>query len=157
MLLFSYGVTNAVPFFEPLLAPLHAFLFQHVFLFSQVPFFEPLLGLIGGLLSGPINFLLPVALYLGALCRDLGATARESDEAAEASLLRLARLGRAASTRLPLGERIGLALIVAFVLGTMVVGTYSTVTSLAARWRELGGPFACHPLVLVNNSDPCGG
>mmetsp|Transcript_3426 Transcript_3426/g.10560 ORF Transcript_3426/g.10560 Transcript_3426/m.10560 type:complete len:83 (+) Transcript_3426:161-409(+) len=54
MLLFSYGVTNAVPFFEPLL------------------------GLIGGLLSGPINFLLPVALYLGALCRDLGATARGS-------------------------------------------------------------------------------
>mmetsp|Transcript_13222 Transcript_13222/g.42265 ORF Transcript_13222/g.42265 Transcript_13222/m.42265 type:complete len:456 (+) Transcript_13222:188-1555(+) len=133
MLFFSYGVTNAVPFFEPLL------------------------GLIGGLLSGPINFLLPIALYLGALCRDLGATARESDEAAEASLLRLARLGRAASTRLPLGERIGLALIVAFVLGTMVVGTYSTATSLAARWRELGGPFACHPLVLVNNSDPCGG
>ena len=133
------------------------FFFESVFLFSQVPFFEPLLGLIGGLLSGPINFLLPIALYLGALCRDLGATARESDEAAEASLLRLARLGRAASTRLPLGERIGLALIVAFVLGTMVVGTYSTVTSLAARWRELGGPFACHPLVLVNNSDPCGG
>lgn len=33
---------------------------------NAVPFFSQLLGLIGGLLAGPVNFLLPMALYLVA-------------------------------------------------------------------------------------------
>eukprot|EP00408_Alexandrium_pacificum_P018511 CAMPEP_0171185294 /NCGR_PEP_ID=MMETSP0790-20130122/16228_1 /TAXON_ID=2925 /ORGANISM="Alexandrium catenella, Strain OF101" /LENGTH=509 /DNA_ID=CAMNT_0011650313 /DNA_START=39 /DNA_END=1568 /DNA_ORIENTATION=+ len=36
---------------------------------NAVPFFSQLLGLIGGLLAGPINFLIPIALYLAALGR----------------------------------------------------------------------------------------
>ena len=36
---------------------------------NAVPFFDALLGLVGGLLSAPISFGLPVVFYLGAVAR----------------------------------------------------------------------------------------
>eukprot|EP00411_Alexandrium_monilatum_P123333 CAMPEP_0175644210 /NCGR_PEP_ID=MMETSP0097-20121207/6192_1 /TAXON_ID=311494 /ORGANISM="Alexandrium monilatum, Strain CCMP3105" /LENGTH=499 /DNA_ID=CAMNT_0016950077 /DNA_START=42 /DNA_END=1542 /DNA_ORIENTATION=+ len=36
---------------------------------NAVPFFSNLLGLIGGLLAGPINFIIPIVFYLAALMR----------------------------------------------------------------------------------------
>jgi len=36
---------------------------------NAIPFFSQMLGLIGGLLAGPINFVLPIILYLAALRR----------------------------------------------------------------------------------------
>ena len=44
MLLFSYGVTNAVPFFEPPLAPLHAFLFPVCLSFFTGPLLRAAAG-----------------------------------------------------------------------------------------------------------------
>merc|ERR1740123_2167414 len=41
-------------------------LFSGFVLANAVPFFSQFLGLLGGLLAGPINFLLPIVLFLVA-------------------------------------------------------------------------------------------
>ena len=41
---------------------------------NLIPFFDAMLGLIGGLLAGPISFLLPIAFYLAAKFRGAQAT-----------------------------------------------------------------------------------
>jgi len=134
MLLFSFLVTNAAPFFEPLL------------------------GLIGGLLGGPINFLLPIALYLGAISRALPLSERGEYDDDATAWRKAACVACSASLHLRARERCALLLISAFILGTMLFGTYSTVASLVHKWGEVGGgPFACHPLAVVNSSDVCGG
>ena len=55
MLLFSYGVTNAVPFFEPPLAPLHAFLFPVCLSFFTGPLLRAAAGHVQ--ISPPTPFL----------------------------------------------------------------------------------------------------
>lgn len=47
------------------------------FVANMVPFFDDMLGLIGGMLSAPISFFLPIALFVGA-----ARAARADDEAA---------------------------------------------------------------------------
>ena len=106
------------------------------------------LGLIGGLCSGPTNFLLPMLFYLGAL-------ARSPPPGAAAPPSLWGRLVLAARRELPPTERAALLLISGFILLTMVLGTYSVAADIARRWDTLGGPFACHALALVNSSDPC--
>lgn len=46
---------------------------------NAVPFFSELLGLVGGLLSGPINFILPMALFLVARRRALTTISQPTD------------------------------------------------------------------------------
>lgn len=50
---------------------------------NAVPFFSQLLGLIGGLLAGPINFLIPIVFYLTAFGRHLRLHKREAVDRAE--------------------------------------------------------------------------
>jgi len=48
---------------------------------NAIPFFSQLLGLIGGLLAGPINFLLPIGFYVAALGQHLhGSEAQHSGD-----------------------------------------------------------------------------
>jgi hypothetical protein len=51
---------------------------------NAIPFFSQLLGIIGGLFAGPINFLLPILLYLLALGHNLEAATNVKEKPREA-------------------------------------------------------------------------
>jgi len=122
---------------------------------NAVPFFSQLLGLIGGFLSGPINFLLPILLYLVALGRhscvagtgkssEEESNSDESDESDEGEPS-LVIAWRAVSTM----RSAGLALIgcvCVFVILTMVLGVTDVVKQIIRLGGEYGMAFSCHAL-----------
>ena len=95
---------------------------------NLIPFFDDMLGLIGGILGGPISFLLPIAFYLAAKFKDPRG----------ASMLELA-------CRVQWWVWIGIIVTTVFIVLTMFVGTYSTILAIASRFNILGYPFECHP------------
>lgn len=114
---------------------------------NAIPFFDDLLGLLGGFLSGPINFLLPILFYFGSLLRSM------SENEPEGAVP--GRLWSVVSRHLSLAGRVFLLIVVCFILLTMGLGTYSTIVDIVRKSGTFGGPFTCHPLQTVNASGLC--
>lgn len=90
---------------------------------NSIPFFSDLLGLIGGLLSGPVSFLLPMALFLRATRMKASSTNS---------------LGGVQSV-----DGVLITLIGVFILLTMVVGTYNVLVNIVSDTSMYGLPFSC--------------
>ena len=107
---------------------------------NLIPFFDAMLGLIGGVLGGPISFLLPIAFYLAAKFRN----------ARGESKLELA-------CRVRWWVWIGIFLTTVFIVMTMFVGTYSTISGIISKFGKFGFPFECHPYQLYQaTNESCG-
>mmetsp|Transcript_89498 Transcript_89498/g.261576 ORF Transcript_89498/g.261576 Transcript_89498/m.261576 type:complete len:499 (+) Transcript_89498:38-1534(+) len=120
---------------------------------NAVPFFSEFLGLVGGLLSGPISFLLPMVLYRRALAQrpDTGAT--QGDASFEdVSKLPTALAPDGLDTplqdagKLSSADRVLFAAVGLITLLTMVFGTYQEVLQVIANVDKIGPPFSCQPL-----------
>lgn len=114
-------------------------LFVAFFVANAIPFFSDFLGLVGGLLSGPISFLLPMALYVGA---------RRKLRASRLDLLAPEKANIFMSSTEPLVARadmVAFMLIGILTLLTMVVGSYSNVKNILDHMAQYGAPFTCHP------------
>jgi len=105
---------------------------------NSIPFFDDLLGIIGGLLSGPISFLLPMALLAGA-CKAAPAEFLGNHEAREVQSKRYTTIF----------DLVSCLLIGVFILLTMFVGTSQVILSIVQRSKSLGPPFSCHVLDTV--------
>lgn len=84
------------------------------------PFFSELVSLLGALMLAPISYMLPIALFLGA------------------KYLAGDRL------QVPLWYWPAMALTFLGALCIMIVGTYSSLQTIAAGWSTFGAPFSCH-------------
>jgi len=131
---------------------------------NSIPFFELLMGLIGGLLGGPINFLIPIFLYLIALTKysdpsgsDPARALLSKDKGGGSGNGRpftFRGLVRALSSQ-PWWEVVTLVIIVAFIIMTMVIGTTQVISRIVDRTSTMGLPFACH--ALEPHKRPCNG
>lgn len=124
------------------------------------PFFYQLMGLIGGLLAAPINFLVPIALYLTAIGRSQHPQVpRMSTSKSNASMWSSGSFGWpeeekptvianmcAGASALPLGEKLLVLFTVALICGVSTVGVYSQALAIIDSWKSLGAPFTCHAL-----------
>jgi len=123
---------------------------------NSIPFFSQLLGLIGGLLSGPINFIFPLFIYAVAQGRlsiagaltdsdssdtDAGAPADRASSAMRASSLASAAHGLRG---LPIWEVVAIACITLFTLLTMFLGVTDVLAEIVRLNGEYGAPFSCH-------------
>uniref|UniRef100_A0A7S2PGK9 Amino acid transporter transmembrane domain-containing protein n=1 Tax=Zooxanthella nutricula TaxID=1333877 RepID=A0A7S2PGK9_9DINO len=119
---------------------------------NAVPFFSQLLGLIGGLCSGPINFLLPIFLFLVASGRCAVAkgedTADSSDSGADACASRPVESSLSAARRglsgVGAGDLAFMGAICVFIVLTMVLGVTSVVRQIIEEQGAQGRPFTCH-------------
>jgi amino acid permease len=102
---------------------------------NAIPFFSQLLGLLGGLLSGPISFLLPMLLFAGA--------AYLPERHSRHGSLSKASMGT--SDGISRSDIILCVCIAMFVILTMVVGTTSVVRDILSR-SSYDPPFSCVPL-----------
>mmetsp|Transcript_24135 Transcript_24135/g.56193 ORF Transcript_24135/g.56193 Transcript_24135/m.56193 type:complete len:368 (-) Transcript_24135:73-1176(-) len=114
---------------------------------NAVPFFSQLLGLIGGLLAGPINFLLPMVLYLAA-------RRRHATEVGYGSCVATAGLA-SAFRGLPVWEILLLGFTLVLTLLTMVVGVADQVRQIMSLEVALGAPFSCHALAATPADRAC--
>jgi hypothetical protein len=144
-----------------------------------LPFFSQLLGLVGGLLSGPINFVLPLALFLAARRQVLGLAAavppnpQGSEEGArlrdvqgcseeavsDASFTATASAGEdgigsgPSLCRLRVLDWLLMLVTVGFTLTTMVFGVSDVIGQIIVLQGSDGAPFACHALKLHDVTD----
>jgi len=129
------------------------------FIANVIPFFSDLLGLIGGLLSGPTSFLLPIAFYIGAHrhVTACGGHAMTETAAVEYDMIEVSQLTGEPTVepklltasvvgRVPFGDMICAAILVLFVILTMIFGTYDNIRNVIQNMGSHGPPFACHPL-----------
>jgi len=119
---------------------------------NAVPFFSQLLGLIGGFLSGPINFVLPMILYLLAVGRHELASTGTKDEAglSRSSTLNATKPScivalRAAARKVRPWEVVAMLITTSFIVLTMVIGVSDVIRQIVALNGKFGPPFACHP------------
>jgi len=107
---------------------------------NAIPFFSNLLGLIGGLLSGPVSFLLPIALYIGALRLEsqTGFSSPEQPLAVSDDTGKIRGLSKF--------DILCMCVISIFILMTMVVGTYTEIKDIVKNLSTYGAPFSCHLL-----------
>merc|ERR1712062_215753 len=106
---------------------------------NSIPFFSDFLGLIGGFLNGPVSFLLPITLFLGAL------RCTREDLLAEPSASSIWGYGRNTQDLQPL-DMVLILLTMILILTTMVVGTYDVLTDIAKKISVYGAPFSCKAL-----------
>jgi len=118
---------------------------------NSVPFFDNLTGLVGGLLAAPVNFLLPVGLYLTARSRWLKLKEEDSEEqGCWASMC-------TGYCSLPWSEMLFITFIIVFTLCTMFVGVCEQSIEIIEKWSTFGAPFSCQAQVVsVSNVNPCG-
>lgn len=139
---------------------------------NAIPFFSQFLGLIGGLLAGPINFLLPIVLFIAAQGHFLkveketsnvelseAATEetedRSTDESSDSDLDN-SGFCMAALQSLPAWELVAMTAIATFVALTMVFGVYSEIAEILRLENEFGAPFTCHPLDMAKPGNNTG-
>lgn len=147
---------------------------------NSVPFFSQLLGLVGGLLAGPINFVLPLALFLaarrravrltaavppspqgsedGACLRDVRwcSEAQESDAGSTATTASASEddVGCVRSLcRLRALDWLLMLATVGFTLTTMVFGVSDVIGQIIHLEGSDGAMFACHALKLHDVTD----
>merc|ERR1712157_702550 len=113
---------------------------------NAVPFFTQLLGLIGGFLAGPINFLIPIVLFLVAQGQYLNMAAADNETGAPSIVPSMLKLTVKAYWSLPVWERVLIPFIACLIALTMVVGVTEQVLSIVKLEASLGAPFACHAL-----------
>jgi len=135
---------------------------------NAVPFFNQLLGLLGGLLGGPINFLLPIFLYLVALgrdghagsckevdckevdggssCEDLGTDGRDLSK--KSSFIAACRGLR----KLSFPEVLLICFIYVFISFTMFLGVSNVIGQIIEMNGEFGPPFSCHAFASANTN-----
>jgi len=129
----------------------------------SIPFFSDLLGLLGGLLSGPISYLLPIAFFVGTCRREKRVT--QGPETVETGgnaeivdpssiersepLLGCGRCKRLSSmlreSPLTQTDVVICVTIIAFIIMTMFVGTFSVIQRILEKSDE-NPPFSCAPL-----------
>lgn len=110
---------------------------------NAIPFFNEFLGIIGGLLSGPISFLLPIFFFLATRS---GAGSTVGIEFAGDHSLARSVITATVGKRLNYFDAIAMVGVVALVLLTMFVGTYSEIHDVIKNVQKMGGPFSCKPL-----------
>lgn len=129
------------------------------FVANSIPFFSDFLGLVGGFLSGPISFLLPMAFFVGAQqlkgqsrmtpgieCPSLGR--RSNPEEALEVIDKLCPPSKAPKIQnlvdnSDLAAFVGIGLLVVL---TMCVGTSSVIFDIVQRTKSNGLPFSCKAL-----------
>lgn len=107
------------------------------FVANLIPYFDSMLGLVGGLLAGPINFILPTLFFLS------GFLVHQSSGNMSTIYTLL--------WRVPLKHILGCAFVITFILMTMFIGTYGVTLNISKNYGAYGGPFACKALVFDKN------
>jgi len=118
------------------------------FLSNAIPFFSQLLGLIGGFCAGPINFILPIVLYLVASGRQIKESSpqRSSNDASSKTCASTWSLSLLALRSMPVWEVAVILFIVLFILLTMFVGVADVILQIIDLEGKFGAPFDCHAL-----------
>jgi len=106
---------------------------------NVIPFFDQLLGLIGGLLCAPVNFLIPIGLYVTAKGHQMQAKEKRCKSTLMASV-------RAGFGALSSWEMVLIAFIVVFVSFASTVGVTYQVNKIIKDWGKFGAPFTCQAL-----------
>jgi len=114
---------------------------------NVVPFVMQFMGLVGGLLSGPVSFFLPMAFYIGA---QRSALARRVDQSG------VSLTDWDTSPQSPAGRTLTstwrcsdwtdvlvMASIALFILATMIMGTYDNVDEIITKMNTTGKMFTC--------------
>merc|ERR1740121_1389312 len=142
---------------------------------NVVPFFSQFLGLIGGALAGPINFLLPVLVYLVAAGHQIAFETRQVSAERVPTLsggTSSAAESPDAETAAPekpqpansIGQQIATALrslstwevvfifaIAIFIVFTMIFGVFDQILQVIELQHETGASFTCHALDVEEN------
>lgn len=125
---------------------------------NLIPFFDLLLGFIGGLLAGPINFLMPILYYLIATGKLRAAHAiggqyiRTAGFREQQSVWKDMCVGFREQRTL---EMVFLVIIAIIIVLTMVVGTADVIGNIFSSSASNGAPFDCHPLQKPPNTTHC--
>lgn len=118
-----------------------------------MPFFSEFQGLVGGLLSGPVSFLLPMMFYIGAQQQNKRASSllkpEDTESPSSATDERELRLDQSSQSKcVTLLEIIAFAVVGCFVIATMVFGTYSNVSDISRLLSQGGFGFGCKAFTL---------
>eukprot|EP00927_Polykrikos_kofoidii_P068544 TRINITY_DN6389_c0_g1_i4.p1 TRINITY_DN6389_c0_g1~~TRINITY_DN6389_c0_g1_i4.p1 ORF type:complete len:466 (+),score=62.15 TRINITY_DN6389_c0_g1_i4:99-1496(+) len=107
---------------------------------NAIPFFSDFLGLIGGLLNGPVSFVLPAVLFFGAMSL-VGSSLQKSPERNDTAAS--SREDQHPSDWCSLCDSLTIALICTVTVCTMVFGTYHIIVDITVRSQASGPPFSC--------------
>lgn len=134
---------------------------------NAVPFFSQLLGLIGGFLGGPINFMLPLYMFVAARGRHLKLSEKQEDDDKEDEDYSGddelgprwdETSGRAFCRGLKTIAWYELALmafIMVFFLMVTVVGVTDQIKQIISLNGDFGAPFTCHELPAPHTATDC--